>query len=62
VENSDQYVGLNFLFLIGGIAFVGYLLRAVFFRHDTPERRMVGFAVVFMAAVVGMVLVNNAVF
>jgi hypothetical protein len=34
----------------------------VFFRHDTPERRILGFAVVFMGAVVGMVLVNKAVF
>ena len=62
MENSDQYVGLNFLLLIGGIAFVGYLLRVIFFRHDTPQRRMVGFAVVFIGAVVGMVLVNQAVF
>jgi hypothetical protein len=67
-----------------GIAFLGNLMRVLFFRHDAPEPRMVGFAVfighcrsatrrllrpttqvVFVppsGAVVGMVLLNKAVF
>jgi hypothetical protein len=62
VEDSGQYVVLNFLLLIAGIGVVGYVLHVVFFRHESPERRMAGFAVVFIGAVVGMILVNKAVF
>ena len=60
--NSDEYVRLNFALLIAGLAVVGFLLWFAFFRHDSPERRMAGFAVVFVGAVVGMILVNRAVF
>lgn len=62
MENPDAYVALNFLLLIAGIAFVGFLLWLGFFRHDTLERRMAGFAVVFVGALVGLILVNRAVF
>ena len=57
-----RYVELNFLLLIGGIALVGYVLHVGFFRHESPERRMAGFAAVFVGAVIGMILVNKAVF
>ena len=60
--NSDEYVRLNFALLIAGLAVVGFLLWFAFFRYDSPERRMAGFAVVFVGAVVGMILVNRAVF
>jgi hypothetical protein len=48
--NSDDYVALNFIVLIAGIAVVGYLLWLGFFRHESEERRFAGYAVVSSAS------------
>jgi hypothetical protein len=41
---------------------VGYVLWLGFFRHDSAGRRAAGFAVVFGAAVIAMMLINKTVF
>jgi hypothetical protein len=55
-------VAKNFAILIAGIALVGFFLWAVFFRHDSPERRFLGLIVVFFGFVVMVTLINRAVF
>lgn len=60
--NPDEAVELNFVVLIAGIAIVGYLLWLGFFRHDTPERRLAGYAVVFVGFVLVIMLINRTVF
>lgn len=41
---------------------MGWLLWLAFFRHDSEERRVAGFVVVFVGAVIGMILINKVVF
>jgi hypothetical protein len=46
-------VARNFLILVAIVAAGGWFLWFAFFRHDSVERRVAGFAFVFVAFVVG---------
>ena len=60
--DSNDYVALNFILLIAGIGLAEYLLWLGFFRHDSPERRMAGYVVVFVGFVIAVTLIDRAVF
>jgi hypothetical protein len=60
--DSDSYVAANFLLLIAGIAVAGFVLWLGFFRHESPERRMAGYAVVFVGFTLVIMLINRTVF
>jgi hypothetical protein len=55
-------VARNFLVLLAIVAAGGWFLWFAVFRHDSVERRVAGFAFVFVAFVVGVKLIDSVVF